>query len=284
MSGLPEVGDIPVIGPWAGKISSIANMWAEPCKPNPVVWFAAGIVGVAQVAAMLTKPDVFDLAFDRGKQPHKRKRRSRAKPDYTIGQTLGGGANGLPKGFKLAGALGQRVGFYMILIDGTLDGAINATSLAYQWTGCHGWAPGYGHFTEGFHYSAGEQAVLTTPDDDPEGYITPLSFTLPNTEEHWFSISPWWQPDDIFGNPAQSVSFRLDSDAGGGGYEFPTPEAGLLGGGAGTAALLKNRRAVSGTTTYQLVADIQGGNANIGGDLYIYADGQQPNDGIGPDP
>lgn len=283
IGGLPEVGDIPVIGPWAGKISLIQDMWAEPCQPTPMVWALATVASIPLLAITLIKPDTIDEYYERNGRPHKRKR----KKKVTLGELLeivrGGKGPGIPAGFALAGDLAQKLGFWMILIDGTLDLAINSTSLAYEWQGCKGWAPSIGYLSDEFLYGSGSTQLLFIDFQNPNPVWTALSWTVPNTEGRQFSASVSWYPDDRFDNPATQVTIEIVDITHGIVKTMPHPELNGLQGWYGTATLNKNYQAANGQTTYQLHAT-GNGNFTVAGQVYVYANGQDPRDAIGFDP
>lgn len=280
---LPEVGDVPIIGPWVGKISLIQDLWAEPCRPTPVIWVLATVASLPLMATTLLKPDTIDTYYDRGKRRHHRKRTKKV----TLGELLeivkGGKGPGIPKGFVIAGDLAQKLGWYFILIDATLDLTINSTSLAYQWTGCDGYTPSIGYLSEAFVYGAGVSQALFSDFENPTPVWTPQSWTLENNQRRQFSVSCAWQPYDGGGNPATFLTMEVVNITRNIVKQLPQGELDPLGYRYGGAALMQNYAAISGTSTYQLHLTSDG-QFTVSGDVYIYADGEDPRRAIGFDP
>lgn len=280
---LPEVGQVPVIGPWVGKISLIQDMWAEPCQPNPVIWALATVASVPLLAVTLLKPDTIDTYYDRGKRTHAWKRRKKVTLESLLEIVKGGKGPGIPKGFQLAGDLAQKVGFYMILIDATLDLAINSTSLAYQWTGCEGYENSIGYLNADYVYGAGTSQALFSQWQNPGSIWTPLSWTLPNNEGRQFSVSCAWEPYLDNETPASFVTMEVVNITRDIVKQLPQGELDPLGYRYGGAALMPNYQATSGTSAYQLHLTSDG-QFKVNGNVYIYDNNEDPRRSIGFDP
>lgn len=130
------IWDVPVIGPWYGKVSHITDIWGTPCAVDNIVGFYAFWQALPRLLITLTKPDSFDLVTDRWGRKHKRRRFKR----FTIQDLILPIAE--PKGvgpawvFYRLGSWAERLGWYMLIADATLDFAIHWTSTAYTWQGC----------------------------------------------------------------------------------------------------------------------------------------------------
>lgn len=130
---LPGKG-VPIIGPWIGRIGQVADIMATPCDVDPEVWVYAFFNGLPRMAVGLFKPTPEDYVSDRIGSPHKRKR----KGLFTVEDLL---EPAIPtKGlgwvvFKL-GKWGERVGWWMAIIDAGVDLSYYWSSMAYQWSGC----------------------------------------------------------------------------------------------------------------------------------------------------
>lgn len=130
-----QLRQIPVIGDDIYQVGQVLDMIAQPCSPDPWVMVQAVWSYSPSLIWSLFKPEVLDLAFDRAGKPHKRKRTRRFRvsdlmqlPAPVPGQ-LGWAT------FKLAEA-GQRIGWYLLVLDATTDFAVNWTSMAYTYSGC----------------------------------------------------------------------------------------------------------------------------------------------------
>lgn len=108
-----------------------------------MIWFLAYIAASPQLAYAFVAPDCIDHTADRVRGGHRRRRKGTYNiADFADPLTAPG------KGEKWIGysllKYAQHVGFWLTLIDATLDWTILGTSFAYQWSGCsdpnQGWA------------------------------------------------------------------------------------------------------------------------------------------------
>lgn len=128
--------DIPFVGTWPLKIGKIIELTATPCTPSPQIWAKAFWHDIPWLVWAVIKPDPVDLVLERFGTRHKFKRRRR----FQIVEKV------LPQIPVPKGAIGravfpviqaqQKLGWYLLIVDATLDFAINWTSTAYQWEGC----------------------------------------------------------------------------------------------------------------------------------------------------
>ena len=135
---------VPIVGPWAAKVTKIAKMVALPCQPEPEIWVLGYFAAVPQLVLGLFGPDcTTDLAarFQRG---HKRKRKAVLNVQEILpsfNPPTDGYSWYVFKALKLA----LRAGWYMTVIDSTLDFVVHGTSNAYQFSGCTDPNAAYGH-------------------------------------------------------------------------------------------------------------------------------------------
>lgn len=135
MSVLKPINQAPIIGPWISRIGQVQQIMSTPCSPDPEIWVMAFFHGVPNLVWGLFKPDPLDDYLDRTGVPHHKKRRRKFRVMGRIEAELPH-----PKGlgwavFKL-GALAQRLGWYMAIIDQATELAVHWSSMAYQWEGC----------------------------------------------------------------------------------------------------------------------------------------------------
>lgn len=134
--GALSVRDVPIIGPWVGRVSHLVDIAATPCDISPSIQVYAMFNALPMLLISLYKPDTLDLVQERWGGPHKKKPKKRFRfTDLILSQP------GPKKGqfgwvtFNL-GAWAQRLGWYMLVVDSTIDFAVNWTTTAYQWAGC----------------------------------------------------------------------------------------------------------------------------------------------------
>ncbi len=134
---------VPVLGKWYGRVGRVYAIYNMPCQPTPQIWVYAAWVSTPRLLWSLFKPDFTDLKYDQVKAGFKRHGR---KGKFKI-HTMQGPKYPVPKGLGWAifeGAeFAQRVGWYLCVIDATLEFAVNWSTLAYQYSGCA--APGIGY-------------------------------------------------------------------------------------------------------------------------------------------
>lgn len=138
MAGLADlsVRDVPIIGPWVGRVSHLVDIVATPCEVSPTIAVKAMFNALPMLLISLYKPDTLDLVQERWGGPHKKRPKKRFRfNDLILGQP--GPKNGQFGWvtFNL-GQWAQRLGWYMLIVDSTIDFAVNWTTTAYQWSGC----------------------------------------------------------------------------------------------------------------------------------------------------
>lgn len=151
-----NVRDVPIIGPWVGKIGKIHSILSLPCGPSTDIWVTAAWIESPKLFWSIFAPDCLDAAANRGKGPprkgagnqrgaHRLSRRGRARGMRVVDPTswIGNAANQvpIPKGalstalFRIFG-VSQATAFYFFIADAGLDFLINWTSLAMKAAGC----------------------------------------------------------------------------------------------------------------------------------------------------
>lgn len=145
------------------KVTRILEMWAQPCNVNPIIWVTAYLAASPTLAVAFLEPDCLDLAYDRFRLGHKPKRKGHQNINALL-SPIGIPKKGLNTVAFALGALAQRVGFFLTLIDATQDWVIHGTSLAYQWNGCND--PNVGHATLTM---SGVYPFLFFPQENPIG-------------------------------------------------------------------------------------------------------------------
>jgi hypothetical protein len=149
-----QVGKVPIIGPWYGRIGRIWNINSMPCAPEPLVIFQAAAVAAPRLLYSLFGPDCIDDAYDwlkggakKGKgpgiKPRGGHRRGVGWKTQGSKNAPGYGDGSLQDWVIPLGDLAQRIGWYMAVIDTSLEGVVNFSSLVYQYSGCKGFDTPY---------------------------------------------------------------------------------------------------------------------------------------------
>lgn len=131
----PSIRKVPIIGDDIYKIGQIYDIVNTPCSIDPWLWVYGFWHEVPYIFAMLFLPDPIDFVQERFGKPHHRKRRYKGKAaawaqaDISPGKGLGWAA------FKMTEWV-DRVGWYLLIADTSIQFALNWTTLVYQWSGC----------------------------------------------------------------------------------------------------------------------------------------------------
>lgn len=131
----PSTRKIPIIGEDIYKIGQIYDIINTPCSIDPWLWVYGFWHEVPMIFAMLFLPDPIDTVQDRFGRPHHRKRKYRGKAqsyrpaDINPGKGLGWAA------WKMTEWV-DRVGWYLLVADVSINFAFNWTSTVYKWAGC----------------------------------------------------------------------------------------------------------------------------------------------------
>lgn len=131
----PKTSDIPIIGPWMGKIGRLQQIQAIPCNPTPKIMAYAFWQQLPFLIYTLTVPDCEDIIQGAiGGFRHKHRRGLHIKDGHVVpGHPPEPGIGW--RAFDLW-ELSDKVGFWMMIIDASLDLEINWMSTAYQYSGC----------------------------------------------------------------------------------------------------------------------------------------------------
>lgn len=125
----------PLVGPWKAKITKIDKMAVIDCVPNAMAFISGYAAGLFHVFWSVAAPSCIDSLWDRAKRGNGKHRRFSAS-GTSVGPNLPAppGKAGVT-GIAL-GNLAQRIGFFMAIIDGTLDGIYYGSSLVRRYSGC----------------------------------------------------------------------------------------------------------------------------------------------------
>lgn len=132
---------LPFITPYFAKAGHVADIIMAPCDVDPWMAVYAAFEQTPQLLWSIYKPTAFDLVTERftgGRLGHKK--RKFTYQDRLLGKKSQTGKWGWAvfKGAQFA----ERVGWYMLIADATMDYLVNWTSMAYQYSGCE--VPGLG--------------------------------------------------------------------------------------------------------------------------------------------
>jgi hypothetical protein len=130
-----QLFDIPIIGDHLAKIGRVIDLWADPCKPDPVVWVYAFWQAIPTFAASLTKPELIDINIEHRRGKPRKGVKNKMKVDLLLRDALI--EIPVPRWvpFRVY-ELSQRIGWYFLVADATEQMAINWMSLAYRYNGC----------------------------------------------------------------------------------------------------------------------------------------------------
>src|SRR5918994_6592909 len=81
---LPSPTDVPIIGPWVGRVGHVIDILATPCNTTPQVWVQAFWHAAPLLLISLYKPDPTDYLTERFGSQHKRGRRRRFRPQDVL--------------------------------------------------------------------------------------------------------------------------------------------------------------------------------------------------------
>jgi len=129
--------------PWRAKLTRIKKMWLQPCQVDVFVWTFGFFVASPVLLFSLHSPDCIDYAYDRARIGHRKSRKGLINPAQ-MATPLTPPSTGYGWAAFQLGNFAQRIGFYMTMIDASLDWVIYGTSFAYQLSGCRDPSKGYG--------------------------------------------------------------------------------------------------------------------------------------------
>lgn len=130
-----DAQDVPIIGGWTGKIGRLKGIAAIQCSPTPEVAVFAFWHQIPYLVYTLLAPDCESIIVDgyRG-SGHRHRRGVHVKDGVAVeGQPPGKGWGW--KYWKLYD-LKEKVGWFFLIVDGTIEFEINWMTTAYAWSGC----------------------------------------------------------------------------------------------------------------------------------------------------
>lgn len=130
-----QVYDIPIIGRDIAKIGKIVDLFGSPCAPRAEVWAYAFFQAVPTFIVSLIKPEIIDINIRHRGRKNRKGRKLKIIPHLIRRDAILEIPVPRYAVFQLA-EMAQRVGWYFLVMDATMDFAINWMSMAYQWTGC----------------------------------------------------------------------------------------------------------------------------------------------------
>lgn len=210
----PDPRDAPIIGPWISKAGRVIDVVSEPCNPDPLVAVKAAFHGIPLLAWTLLKPDPLDAAFDRAGLTHKRKRRKIARMQHIEFPDISPPKNKLGWAMWTGAKVAERVGWYMLIIDATLDFAVYWTTTTWAYSGCR--VPN-AHFANGIitggvpGNTGGEwQDINFWAPQNTYGFsMTPFSIEIPKNYVASITFGMSVQPPPPPFEPFTDLAFRL---------------------------------------------------------------------------
>lgn len=130
-----QLWDVPIFGEHFHKIGRVIDLWADPCRPTPVVWVYAFWQAIPTFAASLTKPELIDINIEHRRGKPRKGKKSRMVADMIVRDALIEVPVPRWVPFTLY-EFSQRIGWFFLVADATEQLAINWQSLAYRYNGC----------------------------------------------------------------------------------------------------------------------------------------------------
>lgn len=127
--------NLPVIGPWIGRVGRVRQILSHPCQPTPEIWVYAFFWNLPIAIFSLFSPSDTDFLAERfgtggrGKKKFKMTYWQHLAPEVNPGNGLGWYA------FRGV-ALLRMVGWYFTIADSVTGLGVNWVSTAYRWQGC----------------------------------------------------------------------------------------------------------------------------------------------------
>lgn len=180
---------IPFVGDQLGKLGHIYDIMSTPCDVEPAIWVKAAFHASPYLLLSLTAPECIDIDMPRAGRRHKRLRRLGFKWTQILQPTLV--IRGMPSLVRFGFNMAERIGWHMLVVDATLDFAVNWTSMAYQLTGCS---------TSGMPYAWVGRAVGTYKHGE---WVTPIW-----TSVHQSGSGMYANSHGIFTDPGVNVQME----------------------------------------------------------------------------
>jgi hypothetical protein len=191
-----ELGyNIPVVGDYIAKIGQIYAISGIPCSPNPEMWVLAFWHSVPHLLWSLFKPDPLDETFERFGDLHHKKRRGKFGFKSLL-QAVDPPATGIGWALFRGAELAQSLGWYMLIVDASLQFDINWMSTAMQWSGCQvpppflgqGHASGQGYTNAGLVLNASNAWTADYQNNCAVVFDGASSVTTAQSCNAWFSL------------------------------------------------------------------------------------------------
>lgn len=280
------IRQLPVIGPWVGKVGKVFDIASAPCDPDPYVMVLAAWHASPYLIWSLLKPDTIDQTAARWGGAHKRRRKKRAIIDHLQGPDAP-----IPKGkigwamFRSQG-LAQKAGWYMIIADATVDFALHWTSTVYQMAGCRSPATTYAQQSLASALvgdTGGSWAIITVWNfEDANGFIcSPSSITIPpgNQSMVGFQIVPNDPGAPFTTAPSwEAALYNATTNT----FEAETGVISTAQGFHADSQITRNWAVLNPTRTYQVAIKIHGGHLRLQGSRFYAYGGTEG--GLLPDP
>lgn len=130
-----SVRQVPLIGDTIYHAGQLYDLWATPCATTLRVEVEAFFAYAPTLIWAIVEPGEREIITERLGRSHRRKRKGRFKV-YDYDMKLPVPSKGIYRiGWTIADAV-NRVGFYLLIADATIDFLINWTSMVYVMSGC----------------------------------------------------------------------------------------------------------------------------------------------------
>lgn len=197
----PDPWRIPAIGPWVGRVGSVAAIMSLNCSPTPEMWVQSFFVSVPKLIWSLFKPDAFDQVTERLHFGHRRKRRFGTAISGIL-EPLKWTGRGWGAALFFLGALAERIGWWFCIVDAATELAVNWSTTAMQYAGCI--PVELGPCQADCHHDLGTPGgtgyVLMWPDYDPSGWTAFNGVKVPPGVEFQIGGSVAVAPWDLYPN------------------------------------------------------------------------------------
>lgn len=192
----PNPWRIPVIGPWVGRVGSVAAIMSLNCNPSAQMWVQAFFHSAPKLVWSLFKPDAFDQVSERLHFGHRRKRQGRMGFSGFL-EPISWSGKGWGAALFLLGGLAERIGWWFIIVDSATELAVNWSTTAMQYAGCIpstlGPCMAECHHDLGIKNTSG--FILMWPENDPSGWTAFNGVVIPAGVEFTIAasanVAPW---------------------------------------------------------------------------------------------
>lgn len=210
---------IPFIGHTIARIGRVSRIVAHPCDVDPIVAVEAFFYSAPIMLGSLFKPAYLNDQEEHFQNTYLDRRRRHGRRQFDADKAFPGVGPGAKKFgwwlFHLA-EWGQRLGWYMLVLDSGAQLAVNWTSLAYMWSGCTDPTSGnakstldarfYGPGDAGRFVDLWANIYATYPCWGSTAYVGTLA-DGPTT----FIGEVQWQPSEVPGKQATNVVVQFEN-------------------------------------------------------------------------